>query len=202
MSAAVVQAATDGGFTLDDRYLRERGTVYLTGVQALVRVLFDRIRHDRRLGRDTAAFVSGYEGSPLAGFDLELARRSALLTEYAISHQPGLNEELAATSVMGSQLAGEAGGMGPDGVVGLWYGKSPGLDRAADAFRHANLVGVPGISGVLALVGDDPVAKSSTVPCASERALADLALPVFYPADTQDILDYGLHAVELSRASG
>ncbi|MGA6160985.1 indolepyruvate ferredoxin oxidoreductase family protein, partial [Stenotrophomonas sp. NPDC087984] len=202
MSAAVVQAATDGGFTLDDRYLRERGTVYLTGVQALVRVLFDRIRHDRRLGRDTAAFVSGYEGSPLAGFDLELARRSALLTEYAICHQPGLNEELAATSVMGSQLAGEAGRMGPDGVVGLWYGKSPGLDRAADAFRHANLVGVPAASGVLALVGDDPVAKSSTVPCASEGALADLALPVFYPADTQDILDYGLHAVELSRASG
>ncbi|MFI8992017.1 indolepyruvate ferredoxin oxidoreductase family protein [Streptomyces antimycoticus] len=202
MSAAVVHAATDDDFTLDDRYLRERGTVYLTGVQALVRVLFDRVRHDRRLGRDTAAFVSGYEGSPLAGFDLELARRSALLAEHAISHQPGLNEELAATSVMGSQLAGEATRMGPDGVIGLWYGKSPGLDRAADAFRHANLVGVPAASGALALVGDDPVAKSSTVPCASERALADLALPVLYPADTQDILDYGLHAVELSRASG
>ncbi|WP_458084932.1 indolepyruvate ferredoxin oxidoreductase family protein [Streptomyces malaysiensis] len=202
MSAPVVHAATDGDFTLDDRYLRERGTVYLTGVQALVRVLFDRIRHDRRLGRETAAFVSGYEGSPLAGFDLELARRSALLTEHAISHQPGLNEELAATSVMGSQLAGAATSMGPDGVVGLWYGKSPGLDRAADAFRHANLVGVPGGSGALALVGDDPVAKSSTVPCASERALADLALPIFYPADAQDILDHGLHAVELSRASG
>ncbi|ASQ96457.1 indolepyruvate ferredoxin oxidoreductase family protein [Streptomyces sp. 11-1-2] len=202
MSAPVVHAATDGDFTLDDRYLRERGTVYLTGVQALVRVLFDRIRHDRRLGRETAAFVSGYEGSPLAGFDLELARRSALLAEHAISHQPGLNEELAATSVMGSQLAGEATRMGPDGVIGLWYGKSPGLDRAADAFRHANLVGVPAMSGALALVGDDPVAKSSTVPCASEGALADLALPVFYPADSQDILDYGLHAVELSRASG
>ncbi|MGW5689863.1 indolepyruvate ferredoxin oxidoreductase family protein [Streptomyces asiaticus] len=202
MSAAVVHAATDGDFTLDDRYLREHGTVYLTGVQALVRVVFDRIRHDRREGLRTAAFVSGYEGSPLAGFDLELARRSALLTEHDVWHQPGLNEELAATSVMGSQLAGEATSMGPDGVIGLWYGKSPGLDRAADAFRHANLVGVPAKSGVLALVGDDPVAKSSTVPCASERALADLALPVFYPADSQDILDYGLHAVELSRASG
>ncbi|WP_432047182.1 indolepyruvate ferredoxin oxidoreductase family protein [Streptomyces asiaticus] len=202
MSAAVVHTATDGGFTLDDRYLREHGTVYLTGVQALVRVLFDRIRHDRRRGLETAAFVSGYEGSPLAGFDLELARRSALLAEHDVSHQPGLNEELAATSVMGSQLTGEATSMGPEGVIGLWYGKSPGLDRAADAFRHANLVGVPAKSGVLALVGDDPVAKSSTVPCASERALADLALPVFYPADSQDILDYGLHAVELSRASG
>ncbi|MBU3867427.1 hypothetical protein KN815_26220, partial [Streptomyces sp. 4503] len=89
MSAPVVHAATDGDFTLDDRYLRERGTVYLTGIQALVRVLFDRIRHDRRVGRDTAAFVSGYEGSPLAGFDLELARRSALLAGHAVSHQPG-----------------------------------------------------------------------------------------------------------------
>ncbi|BCL26743.1 indolepyruvate ferredoxin oxidoreductase family protein [Streptomyces aurantiacus] len=193
---------TSSGFTLEDRYLQEEGRVYLTGVQALVRLLFDRIRHDRRAGLDNAAFVSGYEGSPLAGFDLELMRRVPLLTEHGVVHRPGLNEELAATSVMGSQLAGEVGRLRTDGVVGLWYGKAPGLDRATDALRHANLVGTSPRGGALALVGDDPAAKSSSVPCASELALADLAVPIFYPADSQDILDYGLHAVELSRASG
>ncbi|MGH3380850.1 MAG: indolepyruvate ferredoxin oxidoreductase family protein [Actinoallomurus sp.] len=200
--SAVVSSSAASDLTLDDRYLRTDGAVYLTGVQALARVLFDRIRHDRSRGRRTAAFVSGYEGSPLAGFDLELARRSALLAEHDVVHRPGLNEELAATSVMGSQLAGTAGRLRPDGVLGAWYGKSPGLDRASDAFRHANLVGTRPDGGALALVGDDPVAKSSTVPCASEAALADLGLPIFYPADPQDILDFGPHAVELSRASG
>ncbi len=200
--SAVLSSPAPGGFTREDRYLRTDGTVYLTGIQALVRVLFDRVRHDRRAGRRTAAFVSGYEGSPLAGFDLELGRRSALLAEHDVVHRPGLNEELAATSIMGSQLAGVAGELRPDGVVGLWYGKSPGLDRATDALRHANLVGTSPQGGAVALVGDDPVAKSSTVPCASELALADLAMPVFYPADPQDVLDHGLHAVELSRASG
>lgn len=189
-------------FTLDDRYLRETGTVYLTGTQALVRLVLDRIRHDRRTGKGTAAFVSGYEGSPLAGFDIELARRAALCDEHAVVHRPGLNEELAATSVMGSQVAAGLGLLRPDGVVGVWYGKAPGLDRATDALRHANLVGADPHGGVIALVGDDPNAKSSSVPCASEHALADLAMPVFYPADSQDVLDYGRHSVELSRASG
>lgn len=188
-------------FTLEDRYLHEDGEVYLTGTQALVRVLFDRARHDRRRGNETSAFVSGYEGSPLGGFDLELARRGRLLGEYRIVHQPGLNEELGLTSVMGSQLTARLGSR-TDGVTGLWYGKAPGLDRATDALRHANLVGTDPRGGAVALVGDDPNAKSSTVPCASERALADLAVPVLYPADVQDIVDFGLHAVELSRASG
>ncbi|KKD06623.1 indolepyruvate ferredoxin oxidoreductase family protein [Streptomyces sp. WM6386] len=201
MSAALA-GLTEDGFSLEDRYLREDGTVYLTGVQALVRLLFDRARHDRREGRNTAAFVSGYEGSPLAGFDLELARRAKLLTAYDVVHRPGLNEELGTTAVMGSQLAGTVGNLRPDGVTGIWYGKSPGLDRASDAFRHANLAGTDPRGGAVALVGDDPVAKSSTVPCASEKTLADLAMPIFYPADPQDVLDHGLHAVELSRASG
>ncbi|MEU0513005.1 indolepyruvate ferredoxin oxidoreductase family protein [Amycolatopsis sp. NPDC006125] len=189
-------------FTLDERYVRETGTVYLTGVQALVRVVLDRIRQDRRAGRDTAAFVSGYEGSPLAGFDLELARHGKLLDEHAVVHRPGLNEELAATSVMGSQLAAGLGSLRTDGVTGFWYGKAPGLDRATDALRHANLAGTHPRGGAVALVGDDPNAKSSSVPCASEHALADLAMPVFFPADSQDVLDHGRHAVELSRASG
>ncbi|WP_370949337.1 indolepyruvate ferredoxin oxidoreductase family protein [Amycolatopsis sp. cg5] len=181
-------------FTLEDRYLREDGTVYLSGVQALVRMLFDRVRHDRATGTSSpGVFVSGYEGSPLGGYDLELGRRSVLLDKHGVVHRPGLNEELAATSVMGSQLAG---------ATGVWYGKAPGLDRATDALRHANLAGTAPAGGAVALVGDDPNAKSSTVPCASDLALADLAMPVFYPADSQDVLDFGLHAVELSRASG
>jgi indolepyruvate ferredoxin oxidoreductase len=187
-------------FTLEDRYLREAGTVHLTGVQALVRLLFDRVRHDRALGGDPAVFVSGYEGSPLAGYDLELGRRATLLEKHDVVHRPGLNEELAATSVMGSQLVAGAGGR--RGVTGFWYGKAPGLDRASDALRHANLAGTDPRGGAVALVGDDPNAKSSTVPCASELALADLAIPVLFPADAQDVLDLGMHAVELSRASG
>ncbi|WP_439381640.1 indolepyruvate ferredoxin oxidoreductase family protein [Amycolatopsis lexingtonensis] len=187
-------------FTLEDRYLREAGTVHLTGVQALVRLLFDRVRHDRARGGDPAVFVSGYEGSPLAGYDLELGRRSTLLEKHDVVHRPGLNEELAATSVMGSQLVAGAGGQ--RGVTGFWYGKAPGLDRASDALRHANLAGTDPRGGAVALVGDDPNAKSSTVPCASELALADLAIPIFYPIDSQDVLDLGMHAVELSRAAG
>ncbi|GLY38486.1 indolepyruvate ferredoxin oxidoreductase [Amycolatopsis sp. NBRC 101858] len=187
-------------FTLDDRYLREAGTVHLTGVQALVRLLFDRVRHDRAHGGDPAVFVSGYEGSPLAGYDLELGRRAKLLEKHDVVHRPGLNEELAATSVMGSQLVAGAGGR--RGVTGFWYGKAPGLDRASDALRHANLAGTDPRGGAVALVGDDPNAKSSTVPCASELALADLAIPILYPADSQDVLDLGMHAVELSRAAG
>ncbi|MEU7524369.1 indolepyruvate ferredoxin oxidoreductase family protein [Saccharothrix sp. NPDC042600] len=189
-------------FTLEDRYLREDGIVHLTGVQALVRVLFDRVRHDRDSGLDTAVFVSGYEGSPLAGYDLELARRSTLLDKHNVVHRPGLNEELGATAVMGSQLTATLPGRRYDGVTGVWYGKAPGLDRATDALRHANMAGTDPRGGAVAFVGDDPNAKSSTVPCASELALADLAMPIFFPADSHDVLDHGLHAVELSRAAG
>ncbi|HEX3962223.1 MAG TPA: indolepyruvate ferredoxin oxidoreductase family protein [Trebonia sp.] len=187
---------------LDERYLRLDGTVYLTGVQALVRMLFDRARHDRGAGLDSAGYVSGYEGSPLAGYDLELARKRNQLAALGILHQPGLNEELAATAVSGTQLAGVAGEARFAGVTGTWYGKAPGLDRAMDALRHANLIGTAPAGGAVALVGDDPAAKSSTVPSASESALADLSMPTFYPADPAEILVHGLHAVELSRASG
>ena len=188
--------------SLDDRYRSDDGTVYLTGVQALVRLLFDRVRIDRAAGADPGVFVSGYEGSPLAGYDLELARRATLLAEHNVVHRPGLNEELGATAVMGSQLAAGVGLRERDGVLGVWYGKAPGLDRATDALRHANMAGTDPRGGALALVGDDPNAKSSTIPCASELALADLAMPVFFPADGQDLLDFGQHAIELSRASG
>ena len=122
--------------------------------------------------------------------------------EYGIVHQPGLNEELAATAVSGSQLAGRVGDAKYDGVTGVWYGKAPGLDRATDALRHANMIGTSPTGGAVALVGDDPAAKSSTLPCSSEMALAGLAMPTFYPADPAEALVHGMHAVELSRASG
>ena len=142
MTAPITETGRPGGrrFRLDDRYRREEGVVHLSGIQALVRILLDRSRRDNTNGLRTATFVSGYEGSPLAGYDIELGRRGALLHEHDIVHKPGLNEELAATAVMGSQLAGQVGASRCDGVVGIWYGKSPGLDRASDALRHANLV--------------------------------------------------------------
>ena len=198
-------------FSLEDRYTREDGTVFLTGIQALARMVRDRARLDRRQNLVTASIISGYEGSPLAGYDLELARRARrFLDPYDVVHRPALNEELGATTVMGSQLAARAGSLGRgrvsgaqlDGVVGYWYGKAPGLDRATDALRHANLVGTDPRGGAVAVVGDDPGAKSSTVPCASEMALADLYMPILYPADSQDVLDLGLHAAVMSRVSG
>ncbi|HEY7276364.1 MAG TPA: indolepyruvate ferredoxin oxidoreductase family protein [Trebonia sp.] len=188
--------------TLDERYQRQDGTIYLTGIQALVRMLLDRARYDRERGLATAGYVSGYEGSPLGGYDLELARHRDLLSSCGIVHQPGLNEELAATAVSGTQLAGRVGDAKHDGVTGVWYGKAPGLDRATDALRHANMIGTSPTGGAVALVGDDPSAKSSTLPCSSEMALAGLMLPTFYPADPAEALVHGLHAVELSRASG
>ncbi|GHG65917.1 indolepyruvate ferredoxin oxidoreductase family protein [Amycolatopsis acidiphila] len=196
--------ATPSGapFSLREKYVRDEGTIYLTGVQALVRTLLERSACDRGAGLTTATFVSGYEGSPLAGYDLELARQRDLLTAAGVRHEPGLNEELAATAVLGSQLAGEVGSLSCDGVTGIWYGKAPGLDRASDALRHANLVGTGPAGGAVALVGDDPGAKSSTVPGASEAALADLAIPTLYPADSQEVVEFGLHAQYLSRFSG
>jgi len=188
--------------SLDERYQRQDGTIYLTGIQALVRMLLDRARHDQARGLATACYVSGYEGSPLGGYDLELARHRALLGEHGIVHQPGLNEELAATSVSGSQLAGQVGDAKQDGVTGIWYGKAPGLDRATDALRHANMTGTAPTGGAVALVGDDPAAKSSTLPCSSETALASLMMPTFYPADAAEALVHGQHAIELSRACG
>ncbi|WP_314035011.1 indolepyruvate ferredoxin oxidoreductase family protein [Dietzia sp. CH92] len=203
--------ADAGSFSLSDRYTRERGTVYLTGIQALVRTVRDRARLDRRQNLLTASLVSGYEGSPLAGYDLELARRAEFLDPFDIVHRPALNEEAGATAVMGSQLArrtgtlratAHTGGAPLQGVVGYWYGKAPGLDRATDALRHANLIGTDPNGGAVVMVGDDPGAKSSTVPCASELALADLYMPTLYPADSQDVLDFGVHAAILSRVSG
>ncbi|MGB8380062.1 MAG: indolepyruvate ferredoxin oxidoreductase, partial [Dermatophilaceae bacterium] len=188
--------------SLRQRYTAESGRVHLTGIQALARLTMDLRRADQRAGRRTAAFVSGYEGSPLGGFDLELQRNQKLLDELDILLQPGLNEELAATAVQGTQLACLQPDKRVDGVMGLWYGKSPGVDRSADALRHNNLMGTHPEGGVLLLAGDDPTAKSSTVPGASENILADVGMPVLYPADPQDVLDLGRHGLAMSRACG
>ena len=185
-----------------DRYTAEAGEAQMTGVQALVRLPLNVRRADRARGLDTAAFVSGYEGSPLGGYDLELQRNAPLLDSLDVVFRPGVNEELAATAVQGTQLAANSGDARVDGVTGYWYGKSPGLDRASDALRHANLMGTHPRGGAVAFVGDDPAAKSSTVPGASELLLADLGMPVLFPADPQDVLDLGTHAVAMSRGSG
>ncbi|MFO6451965.1 MULTISPECIES: indolepyruvate ferredoxin oxidoreductase family protein [unclassified Aeromicrobium] len=187
---------------LSDRYTVEDGTVFMSGLQALVRLPLDVARFDRREGRATAGLVSGYEGSPLAGYDLELSRQQQLLDAADVQFKPGLNEELAANIVQGSQLAGNATDRINDGIVGYWYGKAPGLDRASDALRHANLGGAHHEGGAVAIVGDDSIAKSSTVPSSSEIAIAELGMPVLVPADPAECLRLGLHAVVMSRFSG
>jgi len=185
-----------------ERFRAVTGSQYLTGISALARLPIDQMRVDRVEGLRTAAFVSGYPGSPLGGYDTELGRVRELLSEYGVVHQPGVNEELAATAVFGSQVASVTDGFRYDGVLGVWYGKSPGLDRAADAVRHGNMAGTGDRSGVVVVVGDDPACKSSTLPSASELMCAELGLPVLHPGDCQDLLDLGHHAVAMSRFSG
>ena len=184
------------------RYGTGSGNAFLTGIQALVRLTLDQRRLDARAGFDTAGFVSGYRGSPLGGLDQELWRNSALLDQHRIVFQPGVNEDLAATAVWGSQQAGLFPGARHDGVFGMWYGKAPGLDRSSDAIRHANAAGTSPLGGVLLVVGDDHGCKSSTLPSASEYALRDLGVPVLAPADVQDVLDFGLAGWALSRYAG
>jgi indolepyruvate ferredoxin oxidoreductase len=196
MSTPTSLLSLENKFTVDD------GKIYLTGVQALVRLPLVQRRADVARGLDSATFISGYPGSPLGGYDLELQRRKALLAEHHIVHTMGVNEELAATAVMGSQLAPQLPGPRYDGVVGIWYGKANGFDRAMDALRQANLCGTSRTGGAVAMVGDDPTAKSSPTPGASEVAAAALMMPMLYPGDVQEVLDLGLHAVAMSRCSG
>jgi indolepyruvate ferredoxin oxidoreductase len=187
---------------LSDKFTIERGSVYLTGIQALVRLPMDQMRRDRRAGLKTGVFISGYEGSPLGGYDLQLARSRKLLDAQNIVFRPGVNEDLAATSVMGSQIFDVAGGAKVDGVVGIWYGKGPGVDRSGDILRHANLAGTGKNGGALVLAGDDHSCKSSTIPHQSDFSLFNVGIPFLYPGNTQEIIDYGLLAIAMSRFSG
>ena len=189
-------------YQISDRYKRDEGRVFLTGVQALARLPLQQLRADRKQGKNTAAFLSGYPGSPLAGFNFEIDKAKSLAPELPIIHRPVLNEEHGATAVMGSQLAAEQPDCAYDGIVGLWYGKAPGLDRAGDALRHAVFTGTSRNGGAVAIVGDDPAAKSSTLPSSSDATLVDLHMPILYPGDVREVLTLGMHAVALSRITG
>jgi indolepyruvate ferredoxin oxidoreductase len=190
------------GSELAARYRVSSGPVLMTGVQAIARMLVEQHERDRRVGKRVATFVSGYEGSPLAGLDQLLASIPELASQHDVRLVPGMNEELAATSVWGSQLELPSGSRTHDGVIGVWYGKGPGLDRASDALRHAAMYGAHPTGGTLVLVGDDPAAKSSSVPAASEKSLAALSMPVFFPRNAEEIIAFGLYGVALSRVSG
>ncbi|MGD9618475.1 MAG: indolepyruvate ferredoxin oxidoreductase family protein [Mycolicibacterium sp.] len=190
-------------YELGDRYRSGSGPVLLTGVQAIARAIVEQHERDTRAGRRVATFVSGYQGSPLGGVDRMLAAMPDVLDANDIVFVPGLNEELAATSVWGSQAdLTSLGTPSHDGVVGIWYGKGPGLDRATDALRHANIYGANPRGGMLLLVGDDPASKSSTVPAVSERSLAALGIPVLFPRNAREIITMTMHGVAMSRASG
>ena len=189
-------------FSLDAKYRQEEGVIFLSGIQALVRLPLDQHRADRRRGLDTATLISGYRGSPLGGLDLTLERNLPLLREHQVVFVSGLNEDLGATAVYGSQLANFFPQARYDGVLGMWYGKGPGVDRTGDIFKHANFAGVGRHGGVLALGGDDPLSKSSTLPTHSEVAFYDAQFPVLFPGNVQEILDLGRLGFELSRYSG
>ncbi len=191
-------------YELNDRYRLDQGRVFLSGSQALARLPYEQLRADRRNGLHTAAYVTGYPGSPLANYDRDAMAAAALAAADGLhfEFQPGMNEELAATAVMGSQLAVTLPTCRYDGIVGIWYGKRPGLDRASDALRHAAFAGASAKGGAIALVGDDPSAKSSTLPTAAGATLADLNMPIVYPGDVQEAIDLGRHAIAMSRASG
>lgn len=188
--------------SLDDKYTLEKGRAYMSGTQALVRLPMLQRERDRRAGLNTAGFISGYRGSPLGGLDQALWKAEKHLAAHQIVFKPGLNEDLAATAVWGTQQLALTGKSKVDGVFSLWYGKGPGVDRTGDVFKHANAAGTSKHGGVIALAGDDHGAKSSTLPHQSDHIFKACGLPVFYPATVQEYLDLGLHGFAMSRFSG
>ncbi|HEY6353515.1 MAG TPA: indolepyruvate ferredoxin oxidoreductase family protein, partial [Burkholderiaceae bacterium] len=189
--------------TLDDKYALESGRAFMSGVQALVRLPMLQRKRDAMFGLNTAGFVSGYRGSPLGGYDQALWQAKKHLAAQNIVFQPGVNEELGATAVWGTQQLD----LYPqtkkfDGVFGIWYGKGPGVDRCSDVFKHANMAGTSKHGGVIAIAGDDHIAKSSTAAHQSDHIFKACGLPVFFPSSVQDILDMGLHAFAMSRFAG
>lgn len=190
--------------TLDDKYALDHGPAFMSGVQALVKLPMLQRQRDAMVGKNTAGFVSGYRGSPLGGYDQALQKAAPYLKQQNVVFQPGVNEELAATAVWGTQQLGFApqGSNRFDGVFGIWYGKGPGVDRCSDVFKHANMAGTTPWGGVIAVAGDDHVAKSSTAAHQSDHIFKACGLPVFFPSTVQEILDLGLHAFAMSRFSG
>ena len=190
--------------TLDDKYTQHQGRAFMSGVQALVRLPMLQRERDALGGKNTAGFISGYRGSPLGGYDQALWKAAEHLKKQNIVFQPGVNEELAATALWGTQMLGIAppGSNRFDGVFGIWYGKGPGVDRCSDVFKHANMAGTTPLGGVIAVAGDDHVAKSSTAVHQSDHIFKACGLPVFFPSSVQEILDLGLHAFAMSRYAG
>ena len=190
------------GLTLDDKFDLTKSRVFLSGTQAIARLMTMQKARDRAAGLNTAGFVTGYRGSPLGGLDQTFLRAKALFKENDLVFEPGLNEELAATAVWGSQQAQMRGEGKYDGVFSIWYGKGPGVDRCGDVFRHANMAGTAPTGGVIALMGDDHTAESSTTAHQSEFHFVDVMMPILNPAGVQEILDYGLYGWALSRYAG
>ena len=190
--------------TLDDKYSLDYGRAFMSGVQALVKLpMLQRLR-DAQQGKNTAGFISGYRGSPLGGYDQALWKASKYLKSQNIVFQPGVNEELAATALWGTQQLGFSpkGTNKFDGVFGIWYGKGPGVDRCSDVFKHANMAGTTEFGGVIAVAGDDHISKSSTAAHQSDHIFKACGTPVFFPTNVQEILDLGIHAFAMSRFSG
>ena len=195
-------AKTRNDVRLSDKYTLEGGRAYMTGIQALVRLAIMQRLRDQRAGLDTAGYVTGYRGSPLGNVDQEFAKAKPFLDPHGIRFQPGLNEDLAATAVWGTQQLDLDDNARHDGVFSIWYGKGPGVDRCGDVFRHANAAGTAKHGGVLVIAGDDHGAKSSTLPHQTEHVFKAVMMPVLAPAGIQDYLEYGLHGFAMSRYSG
>src|SRR5947207_3270621 len=187
---------------LEDKYVLASGRVYVSGIQALVRLLIMQRLRDEAAGINTAGFVSGYRGSPLGGLDKALWEAQPHLDRHHIKFQPGVNEDLAATAVWGTQQVGLLGPAKYDGVYAMWYGKGPGVDRCGDVFKHANHAGTTKHGGVLLVAGDDHGAYSSTLPHQSDHQFAAAIIPVLYPCNVQEYFDLGLHGWAMSRYSG
>src|SRR5262250_690271 len=188
--------------TLDDKYVQDSGRIYLSGIQALVRLPLIQRRRDQAAGLNTGGFISGYRGSPLGVYDNALWQARRFLQEHNVHFQPGVNEDLAATAVWGTQQVGLFPGAKVDGVFAIWYGKGPGVDRSVDALKHANSAGSSRHGGVLALAGDDHGCQSSTLAHQSEQVFAAALMPIINPASLQEYLDLGLYGFALSRYSG
>jgi indolepyruvate ferredoxin oxidoreductase len=188
--------------SLDDKYSLDQGRAFMSGTQALIRLLMLQRQRDALAGLNTAGFLTGYRGSPLGGVDQTAWKAKKYLKDNHIHFQPGLNEDLAATSVWGTQQVNMYNGAKYDGVFGMWYGKGPGVDRCGDVFKHANAAGTSKHGGVLVMCGDDHSAKSSTLPHQSDHILKACMIPVLYPAGVQEYLDMGLHGYAMSRYAG
>jgi indolepyruvate ferredoxin oxidoreductase len=202
IKAPVDRSDASGPVSLDDKYDLTKTRIFVSGPQAITRLLLMQKELDRRSGLNTAGFVSGYRGSPLGGLDTTFLRAKKVLDAHDVVFQPGLNEDLAATAIWGTQQAEMRGEGRFDGVFGLWYGKGPGVDRCGDVFRHANLAGTSKHGGVLALMGDDHTAESSTTAHQSEFTFVDVMMPILSPAGVQELIDYGLFGYAMSRFTG